>query len=336
MIPRGFSPSRSSAAPSLRRLRLLCLLGLLCVLGLLENADGALRGVKFFDFPDIDGVSDGTPHVLSFVHRSAPYYDDVRNAIRDAAQRSVDMEVAYIEMTTDHADAFKFFHLHSEDTRSLPLVLVVKWVNGMGEKPYDKYLFGSGNASAIQGEALQEFAKKALAGELPQWIRSQPVVEEPATHDVLRDGALEIVGSQFQEMVIEKRDRDILLMFFAPWCGFSKRMQPLFDDLARHTAHVETLDLLKIDGSENDVEHPISHELSGYPFLAFFPGGEAPRNGYALKIETDMSDSAGWLKEALEFLRSQATHPILEKPSAPKASEEDSGFGNLDESSFDL
>merc|ERR1712178_199478 len=86
---------------------------------------------------------------------------------------------------------------------------------------------------------------------------------------------MEIVGSQFDSLVLSDRgqDKDVLVMIFAPWCGFSKRLQPRIDALARDLRHVTTLDIFKIDGTENDLMHPIVHQLSGYPFVALFPAG---------------------------------------------------------------
>merc|ERR1712187_494961 len=104
---------------------------------------------------------------------------------------------------------------------------------------------------------------------------------------------MEIVASQFQSLVIdgEAQDRDVFVMIFAPWCGFSKRLQPRIDELARDLRHVSSLDIFKIDGTENDLMHPILHELTGYPFVALFPAG---RKDAAVKIHVsvDAGDSA--------------------------------------------
>uniref|UniRef100_A0A8C9I5T5 protein disulfide-isomerase n=1 Tax=Piliocolobus tephrosceles TaxID=591936 RepID=A0A8C9I5T5_9PRIM len=60
--------------------------------------------------------------------------------------------------------------------------------------------------------------------------------------------------------------------FYAPWCGYSKPIHPIFDDLAKKVSHLKNLKIAKIDAT---VEHISAqkYKLTGYPSFRFFPAG---------------------------------------------------------------
>eukprot|EP00930_Biecheleria_cincta_P052997 TRINITY_DN38311_c0_g1_i1.p1 TRINITY_DN38311_c0_g1~~TRINITY_DN38311_c0_g1_i1.p1 ORF type:complete len:165 (+),score=32.95 TRINITY_DN38311_c0_g1_i1:51-497(+) len=135
---------------------------------------------------------------------------------------------------------------------------------------------------------------------------------------------MEIVASQFQALVLS-RDQDVLVMFYAPWCGFSKRMQPRIDALAHNLSHVKSLAILKIDDTRNDVDHPVMAQLTGYPFLAVFP---AHKKEQARQVKVNgklLGDPDAWLHEAVSMLKQHVTYPI---PDAPNTSNEGSDVGS--------
>mmetsp|Transcript_14258 Transcript_14258/g.25039 ORF Transcript_14258/g.25039 Transcript_14258/m.25039 type:complete len:115 (+) Transcript_14258:3-347(+) len=103
-------------------------------------------------------------------------------------------------------------------------------------------------------------------------------------------------------------------------------MQPHVDDLARHLEHVQSLSVLKIDDTQNDVDHPVMKMLTGYPFLAFFPAGKK-EHAVQLKMKGHLlGDFPGWLGKAIALLREHATHPILDKPNVSEDSGEEAGL----------
>ncbi|CAE7255937.1 PDIL1-4, partial [Symbiodinium pilosum] len=161
---------------------------------------------------------------------------------------------------------------HAQRPEVFQGAVVVNWTNGLGERPYQLFLHSQGATDPLAIAPLLDFARRFLRGEVPRWQRSAAIVADPRQHDA-RLGALEIVASQFGELALDD-GKDVLVMFFAPWCGFSKRMSPRVDELARHFSHARRLRILKIDDTQNDVDHPVLKQMTGYPFLAFFPAGK--------------------------------------------------------------
>jgi len=57
-------------------------------------------------------------------------------------------------------------------------------------------------------------------------MKSEPI---PATND---EPVKVIVGKNFDEIVMNS-PHDVLLMFYAPWCGHCKTLHPIYDVVAK-------------------------------------------------------------------------------------------------------
>merc|ERR1712039_269572 len=69
----------------------------------------------------------------------------------------------------------------------------------------------------------------------------------------------------------------------------------------------------KIDATANDINHPIVGELTGYPFLAFFPAGDKD-NAVTFRVNVDAGEKLEWNNEVTELLRKHAKHGLIESP----------------------
>ena len=63
---------------------------------------------------------------------------------------------------------------------------------------------------------------------------------------------------------------DVLLEFYAPWCGHCKALAPKYDELALELKDVKGLVIAKIDSTGNEIE---GVSVSGFPTIKFFPKG---------------------------------------------------------------
>lgn len=260
---------------------------------------------RWFEFPDLQGAAD-LPQLTLMLDPTASDFHNVYNVSIQVAETFSSEKLAVVLLRADFASALKFFKIKAGE---IPTVVIVNWTNGIGQRPYQLYLHSQGEPGRLTVPELQGFGQMFLRGEVTQWFRSAPVVDDPVQHDS-KSGALEIVGSQFQRLVIDDQ-KDVLVMFFAPWCGFSKRMQPRINEFARRTQQFyRYFAVLKIDDTRNDVDHPVMMRLTGYPFLAFFPAG---KKAAAEQIPVDgrlLGDSEAWLQEAMTKLQPLATHSI--------------------------
>ncbi|KAL9656022.1 hypothetical protein ABK040_007642 [Willaertia magna] len=118
------------------------------------------------------------------------------------------------------------------------------------------------NGNLVKDEIVA-FLNDVLSGKVEPYMRSQ---EPPATND---EAVKVVVGKTFKELVVDSED-DVLLEFYAPWCGHCKQLEPKYKQLAEELKDVKGLVIAKIDASENDTPVPIE----GFPTIYFFPRGK--------------------------------------------------------------
>jgi len=109
-------------------------------------------------------------------------------------------------------------------------------------------------------DALGEFLTALAAGELEPYLKSEPVPESQGNVKVA-------VAKNFDELVT-KSEKDVLVEFYAPWCGHCKKLTPIYDELGDKMAD-EEVEIVKMDATANDV--PPAFSVSGFPTLYWLP-----------------------------------------------------------------
>ena len=84
---------------------------------------------------------------------------------------------------------------------------------------------------------LRDWVQSLVDGELTPYLKSQDAPEE-----MFEDGVKVVVADTWQEEVI-KHDRDVLIVFHAPWCNHCKMLMPILKKLA---ATLKVLEILNI------------------------------------------------------------------------------------------
>lgn len=126
-----------------------------------------------------------------------------------------------------------------------------------------KYLHPEGE---LTGESVKQFMQDFVDGKLEPFLKS---AEPPADND---GPVTVVVGKTFDELVT-KSEKDVLVEFYAPWCGHCKKLEPEYDDLGKRFADEDNIIIAKMDATEND--GPI--EIQGFPTLYFFTPGKEPQ-----------------------------------------------------------
>jgi protein disulfide isomerase family A protein 3 len=60
-------------------------------------------------------------------------------------------------------------------------------------------------------EALEDFARKVVNGLLEPYLKSQPIPEQT-------DDVKVVVAKNFDD-IVNDNSKDVLIEFYAPWCG---------------------------------------------------------------------------------------------------------------------
>jgi protein disulfide isomerase family A protein 3 len=108
-------------------------------------------------------------------------------------------------------------------------------------------------------ENLQKFAQAVLDGKIEAYMKSEPIPEDNDS------GVRVVVGKNFKDIV--NQDKDVLVEFYAPWCGHCKKLTPIFDELAEKLADEDGVIIAKMDATANDV--PPLFNVQGFPTLYF-------------------------------------------------------------------
>lgn len=172
---------------------------------------------------------------------------------------------------------------------------------GFGDVSKDgKYVLARGSknekfkySGEFSYEALEDFARKLAAGELEQYLKSQPVPEQ--TEDVKV-----IVAKNFDEIVNDK-EKDVLIEFYAPWCGHCKSLAPKYDELAKKLKGEPNIVIAKMDATENDV--PSGYDVQGFPTIYF-----ASKNN---KQNPKRYDGGREVDDFIKYLARESTEPLL-------------------------
>ncbi|RWS30966.1 Protein disulfide-isomerase A4-like protein [Leptotrombidium deliense] len=146
-------------------------------------------------------------------------------------------------------------------------------------------------------ENLATFVENALLDKIPQKIKSIP---EPAVND----GPVTIVvGSTFKKLVTETK-KDVLIEFYAPWCGHCKALEPIYSKLGEKYKHKnDVLTIAKIDATSND--YPSMYEVEGYPTIYYL----SAKN----KEKPFLYNGERKLKDLSKFVDSMLDSPVKEE-----------------------
>lgn len=144
--------------------------------------------------------------------------------------------------------------------------------------------------SAINEENLITFIQNFKSGSLTPFLKSQEI---PATND---EPVKVIVGKSFNDIVINN-DKDVLVEFYAPWCGHCKSLAPIYDELATKLASNPNIVIAKVDATANEVP---GVNIRGFPTLKFWKNGS---KNAPLEYEGERD-----LKGLLEYIKKHTSH----------------------------
>jgi len=86
--------------------------------------------------------------------------------------------------------------------------------------------------------------------------------------------------------------KDVLVKYYAPWCGHCKKLAPIWDELAQHYADVNDLVIAKFDATTNEVD---GIDIRSYPTLRFY--SKDNKAGVDYSEGRELEDFKVWLDE---------------------------------------
>lgn len=139
-----------------------------------------------------------------------------------------------------------------------------------------------------------------ITGKVEPVIKSQPIPKK-------QQGPVTIVVGKTFDKIVRDPSKDVLIEFYAPWCGHCKKLEPIYADLAKKFKSVKNLIIAKMDATAND--SPDDYKVEGFPTIYFAPTdnkdkpvkfeGERTLEGFESFLKEKSTVSLGKIKEEL-------------------------------------
>ncbi|KAG7381969.1 hypothetical protein PHYPSEUDO_005440 [Phytophthora pseudosyringae] len=251
---------------------------------------------------------DMTEHVLAFVDTTKDYVSGIEAAFKVPAKANKG-KLLHVIMPSTEKRIVDYFGLKEEE---MPAVMLVNMGGSMKKYGFD---YKADDFVAKIEDSLADdlvaFEKSYFEGKLTPQLKSADPEDDS-------DEAVKvIVGKEFQERVIDN-EKDVLVEFYAPWCGHCKALAPKYEELAEKFADVDSVMIAKMDATENEIDHA-GVDVRGFPTLIFFPGKDK-QNPVVYEGSRDVEGFTEFLKtNAQKFELDGSEHGAEQE----EASEED-------------
>ena len=185
--------------------------------------------------------------------------------------------------------SFRLLEYIGIDKKNIPIIKILDTKN-FNENKLKRYTL----KQKITENNILDFIDKWVDEELKPEIKSKPI---PSKNN---ENVFILVGNNYKKEVIEN-NKDVMVLFYAPWCGHCKSLFPIYNDLAKkYNKMKDKIIFAKIDATENEVE---GVEIDGIPTLLFYAGNK--KNEAPIEYEGNRT-----LKQLEKFIKKNASNDI--------------------------
>lgn len=173
------------------------------------------------------------------------------------------------------------------------------------------------------GDFHKTYDRRETAASMVNFMRD-PTGEIPWEEDEKTADIVHLPDPASLLRLIKKETRPILVMFYAPWCGFCKVLKPEFSEAATALKGSQILAAIDVNRPEN-IGIRVKYNITGFPTLLYFQDGEMK---YTYEGENKKDD-------IIRFMKDPTAVPIKPKNSDKDWSEENNEIKHLTSENFD-
>jgi len=188
-------------------------------------------------------------HLLLFLSATAEDYE-AKVEVARAIAKDHKGQMLFVTINTDEEEHKRIMEFFGMDESELPSMRIIKLEEDMSKfRP---------ESTDLSDTNIRAFVASYLAGELKPHLMSEEVPE-----DWDKEGVKVLVGKNFHEVAMDA-GKDVLVEFYAPWCGHCKQLTPIWDKLGEKYADHESIVIAKMDSTANELE---DIKVQGFPTI---------------------------------------------------------------------
>ncbi|XP_058786941.1 protein disulfide-isomerase [Vicia villosa] len=242
--------------------------------------------VKFFNSPNAKA--------MLFTNFTSESTEAFKSKYREIAEKYKQQGISFLIGDVESSQgAFQYFGLKEDQ---VPLIIIQETNGKKFFKPN------------LEPDHLSAFVNEYKDGKVAPFVKSEPI---PATNN---EPVKVVVGETLQEIVFNS-GKNVLLEFYAPWCGHCKSLAPILDEVAVSFQSDADVVIAKLDATANDIPSE-TFEVQGYPTL-YFRSASGKISQY---------DGGRTKEDIIEFIQKNkdttgAAQQEVEQPKAPAQQE---------------
>ncbi|CAF4734040.1 unnamed protein product, partial [Rotaria sp. Silwood1] len=117
-------------------------------------------------------------------------------------------------------------------------------------------------------ESFEDFVNRLDKKKIKPYFKSQPLPKQS-----IINGIHILVGKNFDK-IVKDNTKNVVVFFYAPWCGHCNEFKPTYSKLAERLAGQSNIILTQMDATLNDI--PQGFDVTGFPTIYIVPTNNKP------------------------------------------------------------
>ncbi|XP_071964006.1 protein disulfide-isomerase 2-like [Antedon mediterranea] len=232
-------------------------------------------------------------HLLLFVKKDADHYQTTYDNFKAAAgDFKGKVLFVFIDAAVEtNSRILEYFGLKEDELPSIRLITL--------DGDMKKY---KPDFEDLTTDNIKTFVASYQSGDLKPHLMTEEIPE-----DWDKNPVKVLVGKNFADVAYDTT-KNVLVEFYAPWCGHCKALAPIYDELAEKFESSDDIVIAKMDSTTNELEDV---QIRSFPTLKYFLketnevvdyNGERTLEGLTKFIESGGKDGSGPSDEEMEDL----------------------------------